>query len=195
MSRSTLVSASPLVRLNIGAGEWPLPTEDGWTNIDADPAAFVDLVAAVPPIPYPDNSVDEVAAIHFLEHLDEPTGAEFLRECYRVLKPGGIVGIVVPDTRLIMQEYLKNTGLAVEEPNSGGRMRMLRDLDDVCAMFLFSTVQPSHHQWAYDEFTLQRAMRRAGFDQFEEIDRFTDPRLGTGQWYQGGWQAQKPEGR
>jgi predicted SAM-dependent methyltransferase len=188
-SKSTLVSAPAAVRLNVGAGEWALPD---YVNIDATDYPGIDLVASVPPIPYPDDAVDEICAIHFLEHLDQPTGMEFLRECCRVLKPGGTVGIVVPDTRLIVTEYLKNTGLAVEEPNSGGRMRLMRDLDDVCAMFIFSTVQESHHQWAYDEHTLQRAMSRAGFGEFEEIDRFTDPRLGSGQWYQGGWSAKKP---
>lgn len=182
------MTVATAVRLNCGCGEWPIT---GFTNIDAEASPHVDLVASVPPIPYADNSVDEVWACHFLEHLDRPTAARFLRECYRVLRPGGLVGIVVPDTRAIAAAYLEGR-LAVEEPNSGGRLRMMRDLDDVCAMFLFSTVQPSHHQWAYDQTTLARALEQAGFPMLREIDRYRDQRLGTGQWYQCGLEGRKP---
>lgn len=175
------------VRLNCGSGEWALP---GFTNIDSTAFDGVDLVATVPPIPCLDCSVDEVFACHFLEHLDQPTGAEFLRECYRVLKPGGQLGVVVPDTWRIMAEYVKHSAIGVEYPC--GVLRAVDDLDEVCALFLYSTVQPSSHKWSYDGRTLQRAMILAGFVDFVEIDRFNDPRLGSGQWYQGGWQASKP---
>ena len=47
--------------------------------------------------PVADASVDAVAAIDLVEHVDDPTLAAMLRECRRVLVPGGRLGIYTPD--------------------------------------------------------------------------------------------------
>lgn len=44
-----------------------------------------------------DRCVDAVAAIDLVEHVDDPTLAAMLRECRRVLRPGGRLGIYTPD--------------------------------------------------------------------------------------------------
>ncbi len=43
---------------------------------------------------YPDNSFDRVIATHVLEHLPEPHSV--IREWARVLKPGGVLSLVLP---------------------------------------------------------------------------------------------------
>lgn len=70
----------------------------------------------------------------------------------------------------------------------------MADLDEVCTLFLYSTAQASPHRWSYDLFTLRRALERAGFVVDAQIDRWRDPRLGTGQWYQMGLDCHKPGG-
>lgn len=40
-------------------------------------------------IPFPDNSVEEIITSHFLEHLDDDQGIDFIQECMRVLKHKG----------------------------------------------------------------------------------------------------------
>ena len=159
-----------------------------WVNIDEREPA--DLVLRVPPLPYHDRSVSEIYAGHFLEHLERAEAAEFLDECWRVLEPGGLLGIMVPDTREVMRRYVLNEPAPAEFP--AGHPRDLRDLDDACEMIIFSTVQPSRHQWAYDKFTLTRALSSAGFVNIREFDRMTDRRLSTGQWYQLGLDCEKP---
>ena len=57
-------------------------------------------------IPFPDNSIDAVYHSHFLEHLDRQDAPRFLTEVRRVLKPGGIHRIVVPDWEQICREYV-----------------------------------------------------------------------------------------
>ena len=174
------------VRLNLGCGDYRLP---GHLNVDASPAAGVDLVLSVPPLPWPDTCVSSIYMGHFLEHLSEDRGRELLAECYRVLQPGGTIGIVVPDFREVARRYLSSERAPMEWP--AGVHHDLSDLDELCRCILFSTLQPSHHLWMYDVDTLGRALRRAGFEVTGEIDRFNDPRLSTGQWYQAGLDARK----
>lgn len=47
--------------------------------------------------PVADRSIDAVAAIDLVEHIDDPTLAAMLGECARILKPGGRLGIYTPD--------------------------------------------------------------------------------------------------
>ena len=57
-------------------------------------------------IPLPDTSCDVVYHAAVLEHLRRPDVAAFLTECYRVLKPGGVVRVGVPDLEKICRLYL-----------------------------------------------------------------------------------------
>lgn len=178
----------PATRLNVGCGAWPLR---GWTNLDADPRAHADVYATVPPLPYEDGALDEIFAGHFLEHLTVDEARAFLAECRRVLRPGGTLGVVVPDTRAVMERWLRGEPSYIEFPE--GVWRAVADLDEVCALFLYSTVQDSRHQWSYDMGTLTRVVTAAGFTVTSEIDRFQDPRITVGAWYQCGVNAERTE--
>lgn len=173
-------------RLNVGSGEYSL---EGWINLDADAAMEPDVCVQVPPLPFQDGELDEIYAGHFLEHLTHQEAEAFLAECYRTLKPGGKLGILVPDTREIMRRYLDGALDAVEYP-----YRVwwpVADLDAVCALFLYSCVQGSPHRWMYDQRTLARAMEKAGFTALQPIDRYRDPRIPQGAWYQFGFDGRK----
>lgn len=172
------------LRLNIGSGGFNL---DGWVNIDALPHVGADMVCAVPPLPYPDDAAEEIYAGHVLEHMPPDVADMFLAECRRVLAPGGRLGVVVPDTREIMRRYVLREPAVVEWPY--GTLRDLRDLDQVCAMVLYSTEQESPHVWSYDLATLRRALTVAGLTVTGEIDRHRDPRIPVGAWYQCGLDA------
>ena len=62
----------------------------------------------------PAGSVDAVAAIDLVEHVDDATLAAMLRECRRVLRPGGRVGIYTPD-RAHYVERLKAHGFVLRQ--------------------------------------------------------------------------------
>jgi SAM-dependent methyltransferase len=83
-------------KLNLACGAIIL---NGWDNLDyesrVDGVISCNLLSG---LPYEDNSVDEILTSHFLEHLKLRSEAiPFLQECERVLKPGGVLTIIVPD--------------------------------------------------------------------------------------------------
>lgn len=57
-------------------------------------------------IPYPDASVDAVYHSHTLEHIDRDVAPAFLSEVRRVLRPGGVHRIVVPDLERLGRAYV-----------------------------------------------------------------------------------------
>jgi len=57
-----------------------------------------------------DNSEDFLIANHLMEHLPDPIGA--LKEWHRVLKPGGILFLALPDKRFTFDKDRPRTALA-----------------------------------------------------------------------------------
>jgi hypothetical protein len=76
------------IRLNLGAGRTPLPGYENWDLKTGQPAY---------PLPLPNNSVDEVRASHVLEHFSHLEVMDVLGEWARVLKPGGVLKVAVPN--------------------------------------------------------------------------------------------------
>lgn len=53
--------------------------------------------AIIPPLPMPDNSYDVITSFQFIEHI--APRKEFLKECFRVLKPGGSLLVTTPNAK------------------------------------------------------------------------------------------------
>jgi glycosyltransferase involved in cell wall biosynthesis/predicted SAM-dependent methyltransferase len=91
--------------LNLGCGRRFHPS---WINVDfvsTNPKVLAyDLKKD---IPFQDASFDVVYHSHLLEHLPRSYAPKFIQECFRVLKPGGIIRVVVPDLETIVKLYLK----------------------------------------------------------------------------------------
>ena len=91
--------------VNLGCGSRHHPT---WLNIDRwVPDSSIQGHDLRKGIPLPDESADVIYHSHVLEHFDRDSGREFLRDCFRVLKPTGVVRVVVPDLEKIVSLYLK----------------------------------------------------------------------------------------
>jgi predicted SAM-dependent methyltransferase len=91
--------------LNCGCGNKYHPD---WINIDNTPVNKMILKHNLRKgIPFEKNYFDVVYHSHVLEHFSRIDGKKFMDECYRVLKPGGIIRIVVPDLENITRTYLE----------------------------------------------------------------------------------------
>jgi predicted SAM-dependent methyltransferase len=89
-------------RLHLGCG-WV--HKDGWVNVDLF-ATSADIVWDLRyGIPLPDGSVGAIFHEHMLEHLSLRDGFTLAHECLRVLAPGGVLRIGVPDAGLCLDSY------------------------------------------------------------------------------------------
>ena len=87
--------------MHVGCGGHELP---GWINVDNHPAPLaINLDWG---LPLPTGSARYVFVAHLLEHLFHPAqSSRLLAEIRRVLAPGGIVRIVVPDIEKYLRAY------------------------------------------------------------------------------------------
>ncbi|MGH9890452.1 MAG: class I SAM-dependent methyltransferase [bacterium] len=135
-------------------------------------------------IPFEDSSVDVVYHSHFLEHLDRAHVNGFLLEARRVLRPGGVHRIVVPDFEALARSYLDHIALCERE--EGARTthdcRVSELLEQFVRVEAFGSSQQGRlrraienkllgdarkrgevHRWAYDRYNLTNLLRRSGY--------------------------------
>lgn len=118
---------------------------------------FVDIRKG---LPLGDGTAAFIYCSHVLEHLERWESLRILRECRRVLKPGGRLRVVVPDLAIICRSYLEgNTawdtcrmlwGHAKDVEPAGWKGRLARHF-----------IRP--HQWHYGHAEMEQLMRDAGF--------------------------------
>lgn len=156
------------MRLNLGSG---LQQIAGWTAVDIDPDLHPDVVASIEELPFEDNSVDEIYASHVLEHVkyDSPALSEWLR----VLKPGGICTVIVPD--LIQTYYLWRHGmvwgpynLPIDEAYMNAVAFGARTLAERIPEGAFTEIGHEHKQVFIFDMLVQQ-MLKAGFEGVSDV--------------------------
>jgi predicted SAM-dependent methyltransferase len=91
--------------LNIGCGTSIHPD---WINLDVAPVNPTVLQLDINHgLPFSADTVDVCYSSHMLEHLSQEGAHNFVAECMRVLKSGGVIRLVVPDLEGIAREYLR----------------------------------------------------------------------------------------
>ena len=120
---------------------------------------------------WPDGSTAAIYSSHMVEHLDRAEARRFLEECSRVLKPGGVLRLVLPNLETLVHHYLQ--AKAADEPRAA----------DEFVEFLYlvpSGHEPSRlrrigklflhraHRWMYDPASMQALLREVGFDPVRE---------------------------
>lgn len=182
------------IKLNLGCG---LQCPEGWMNIDSSMGArlaklptlkkilYAILPASwgvLPNIEWPsnvmwmnivrrfnfeDDSVDIIYSSHTIEHLTYEEAAFVFGECYRVLKPGGRIRIIVPDLSVMINSYIEN---AKNKPELAAK-HFFRDTyyfeipipNSFFGLMKFYFKRKNNHHFLYDKEGLSFQMEQAGF--------------------------------
>jgi predicted SAM-dependent methyltransferase len=127
-------------------------------------------------LPYANGSVEFIYSGHMIEHLSRWQGLQMLRECHRVMRPGGVIRIVTPDLRILVESYLANDFPEPLEKQTAADSFMSElnpraEIDDnIVRRFLWRNISGTPHQWLYDYESLSVLLTEAGF---------TDPTLAS----------------
>lgn len=152
--------------VNVGAGKQGM---EGWVNIDAYDQPGVNCVYDCRKhLPFSANSVQGIFSEHFLEHLDYTEEVPmFLLECHRVLVPGGVLRIIVPDAEKYLKGYCQNgwKELMATRPLTEDREDFYFRCRYHAKMELVNVVfrQGGEHKYAYDLENLHYVLLKFGF--------------------------------
>lgn len=156
------------VKVNLGS--FATMFHYGWTNIDIldlrnyaqqNHYRFIqsDLTMGFPGVPA--DSAELICAAHLIEHLERPSGLNLLKECHRVLIPGGLIRLSCPDAQLIHRLYIEGRLIEFSEVNDGCR-GMATNLDRLQAIL------HAGHKTVYDEESLTVLLKEAGFKKIQK---------------------------
>ena len=128
---------------------------------------YADAVTGLPLVP---DSMDVVYSSHMIEHLDREDARRFLANALKVLRPGGILRLAVPDLGLLVSQYLKSGDADAFMEGSCLCESHPRTLRERLQRWL---VGRRHHLWMYDGASLSRRLLEAGFTQVRVVPEGT----------------------
>lgn len=172
--------------LNLGCGDTRPGSDAGlaveWVNVDTFYSMFPEgsgdraQIEACPNyvdadltkrLPFDDLSVDGVLLSHVLEHFDAQDGLHLLIECYRVLKPGGIVLISVPDASYFRKVYPEDRN------ENWPALFETTDPKNTIATFFEAALWFNEHKAILTEDAVWCYLTRAGFRDVSACNHFT----------------------
>lgn len=149
-------------KLHLGAGPNIL---EGWLNTDLSPQhpdiIFLDVTQ---PFPFKDGVFDYIFNEHLIEHATHTEGAVMLRECYRVLKPGGKIRVFTPDFDIVLnlraseKKELQKQYIKWHVDNCLPGLNVYKDI-----FVINNAFYGFGHKFLYDYETLQNSLKTAGF--------------------------------
>jgi predicted SAM-dependent methyltransferase len=182
------------LKLHLGCGTIVVP---GWENIDRSPNVLLSRVPAIKwglakakiltprhaessfprevihadvlkGLPYPDHSARFIYHAHLIEHMSRWEGLTLLRECARLLAPGGVMRVATPNLADYIQAYNDGESDGADAPTRGDYfMRSLGTFEErrgtVVQRLLRRNFGSTFHQWVYDTESLAHLLREAGF--------------------------------
>lgn len=146
------ISQKKEMKLHIGCGEKYIP---GFVHVDARKFPHVDYVTSADKLDmFKNDSVDLIYACCVLEHFKRNKTEDVLREWYRILKPGGVLRLSVPDFEKLVEVYLK-----------------YKDLKLILGPLVGRQDYPENtHYVIFDFSTLSETLKKVGFKRIYRYD-------------------------
>ena len=158
----SVISSSRGVKLNLGCGDKLLP---GYLNVDVAESRRdlrPDVRCDLHRLPFDTGSVDEVLAVHVVEHFWRWEVVDVLREWTRVLAPGGTMVLECPNLLSACQAFLENPEAAAGPGQEGQRTMWVFYGDPAWKDPLM------FHRWGYTPASLAQVMHEAGLTRLRQ---------------------------
>ena len=149
------VTNATVRRLNWGCGTEP---PDGWINSDRKEAPGVDLTCDIlDGLPLDDESIDYVVSVHALPELPLDRLVPALQELRRVLRPGGVLRLALPDLERGFRAYVDGDRDYFLVPDDAAR--------SVGGKLVMQLLWFGYTRSLFTADFIEELLRRAGFDE------------------------------
>jgi len=119
-------------------------------------------------IPLDSSSLSGINMSHIFEHFTRDDGSKLLRECYRLLKPGGVVRISCPDLFLYAKAYV-NHDISFFDSIAIRKACMYEGLTTYGDLFISKAYDNENgHKWFYDAESVINLLNEVGFTKAEQ---------------------------
>ncbi|MEA2205903.1 MAG: hypothetical protein QOE77_2679 [Blastocatellia bacterium] len=145
----------------------------GWVNLDVARGDQIDVVWDLRNgMPFASESCAALFGEHVIEHVPRHAAEKLVRECHRVLQPGGVLRLSTPDAGRYLRSYAGD-GEFLRHPAFPAPYET--PLDRINHMMR----EDGQHLWVYDAESLVLLLRKAGFSAaFEKkFGESADPRM------------------
>lgn len=144
-------------RLNWGCGSW---TPEGWINSDIKEGPGIDLVCSIlSGLPLESESIDYAVSIHALPEMTYPTLVTVLQELRRVLKPGGVLRLSLPDI---------DKGIAAYQRGDAGYFLIPdEDAKSMGAKFITQMLWYGYSKLLFNHDFIEEMLLKAGFSRVD----------------------------
>ena len=173
------------LKLNLGCGN---ETKPGWINIDLPGDTLPQVTEGTDGtmvlgydlrlgLPLEDGSCDCVYSSHFLEHLEYRDGVNLMKQCYRVLAPGGVFRASLPDYSKLFKAYLAGDRAFLDLIDIGEVLPEVEPGTETMVDFVnYGVYDHGHHRCIYDPLKMRRLLKGMGYSSVvnssyrEEVD-------------------------
>jgi len=154
-------------RVHIGCGPYLI---DKWLNVDLQPVYGATYMDAEQKYPFPDSSIQYIFSEHLFEHLSYTGGKNMLRECYRILKPKGIIRLTMPSLEFLINLYIDKENALYEKYIDWSTSLFAPEIKEdfhsskIPSMFIVNNFMHFWgHKMIYDKETLTHLLKEHGF--------------------------------